>query len=213
MPKVKVNLPDTDVSLPTLIRAGLAAARNAVRLKDDAVLMLEHERWPTAHLLGVLSIEEHGKWWMCIGMAGDWQDMTAGQRKAFLRGPFRSHQEKLLTSIIRHKVISTDHNRWVDSIQAETALVELVKMLGLYVDIIGDQVQEPSQVTEPMARSVVADATALLDALPSHVVQAESADSYATSFPAERVDFAGMSPEELIAFMRRRRTTGTPRTS
>jgi AbiV family abortive infection protein len=164
MPKM-TSVPDLD-SLGAL---ALAAARNSRRLLDDAELLLNHGRRPSAYSLAVLAFEEAGKAWLCIvammvpaDVRPDWPHddliarhvdklMAAHMMVSMLSYAYRGQDVILnLISMSEHlEELAREHNQ--------------AKQRGLYVDLLDGTVREPASVTKDEAQRMVAIVRSLLD--------------------------------------------------
>ena len=126
--------------VPAQIAEGMnAAIRNARRLADDARMLFDLQRYPTAASIAVLSIEESGKVSILrhFAMAPDlprcrriWQD-------------YRNHRSKNVSWILPDLVTAGARN--LDSLHLaarpgaeHTALLNNVKQIGFYSDCLGD---------------------------------------------------------------------------
>ena len=144
---------------PSQIAIGMnAASRNARRLADDAKLLLEHGRFPTAVSIAALSIEEAGKISVLRGLA---LALDQAIRKRSWKD-FRSHRSKnpawILPDLVAKGARSLDALRLAaDPSGTHTLLLDQVKQLGLYTDCLG-----PRNWTEPKAVIDEARATQLV---------------------------------------------------
>jgi AbiV family abortive infection protein len=112
-----------------------AARRNAVRLADDAKLLLEAGRYPTAAAMAVLSIEEAGKVPIlrALPFARSLEEIEEVWRD------YRNHRAKNGAWVILdwargrgHKVI--DFARIIDKEAKHTEVLEAIKQISLYTD-------------------------------------------------------------------------------
>lgn len=132
---------------PSQIATGMnAAGRNARRLADDAKLLLEHGRFPTAVSIAALSIEEAGKVSVLRGLAfAPNEEVRKRAWKAY-----RSHRSKntawILPDLVAKGARSLDALRLAtDPSGSHSLLLDQLKQLGLYTDCSG-----PRSWTEPM---------------------------------------------------------------
>ena len=132
---------------PSQIAIGMnAASRNARRLVDDAKLLLEHGRFPTALSIAALSIEEAGKVSVLRRLAFAPDEKV---RKRAWRD-YRSHRSKntawILPDLAAKGARSLDALRLAtDPSGTHSLLLDQLKQLGLYTDCPG-----PRTWTEPM---------------------------------------------------------------
>ncbi|WP_428274394.1 AbiV family abortive infection protein [Candidatus Palauibacter sp.] len=182
----EVNQPATDsVRLPGFggrltpaqIALGMNAAnRNARRLAEDAKLLLENGRFPTAASIAVLSIEESGKLSVLRGLA-----LAPDQevRKRAWKG-YRSHRSKntawIVPDLVAKGVRSLDALRLAaDPSGTHTLLLDQVKQLGLYTDCLGPRcwTEPKTAIDEPFAKKLVliADVMARREAVTSREME------------------------------------------
>ena len=140
---------------PSQIALGMnAASRNARRLADDAKLLLENGRFPTAASIAALSIEEAGKLDVLRGLAlAPDQAVRKREWKAY-----RSHRDKNPAWILPELVAKGARTLHALRLAADpsgthTLLLDQVKQLGLYTDCLG-----PRNWTEP--KTVISEALA-----------------------------------------------------
>ena len=116
-----------------------AAFRNARRLADDAKLLLDAGRYPTAASIAVLSIEESGKNRVLRELAC--APNKEAQRSAW-KG-YRLHRNKnvawILPNLVAKGARDLDSLRpATDASAGHTALLDQIKQLGLYTDCYTD---------------------------------------------------------------------------
>ena len=158
-PPKKQGFPDGNELSAAQIADGMNAAfRNARRLADDAKLLLDAGRYPTAASIAVLSIEESGKKSVLRGLA--FAPNKEAQRSAW-KG-YRSHRNKnvawILPNLVAKGARDLDSLRpATDASAGHTALLDQIKQLGLYTDCLGDaHWSEPEKfVDENMSRPLV----------------------------------------------------------
>lgn len=147
------------------------ARRNAYRLLNDAKLLLDMHRYPTATALAVLSIEESGKVSILRGLIGQTSEETLrNQWRAY-----RDHRSKngayILPDLISKGARYLD-DLWevVNRNGEHTSILNSVKQLGFYTDCYGKaHWSEPEKVIDNnLAQSIVQ--TAKLLARPENVV-------------------------------------------
>lgn len=136
-----------------------AARRNARRLADDAKLLLDAGRVPTAASLAALSIEESGKVNVLRHLAFSPNDDA--RRRAWK--DYRSHRSKNAAWILPELVAAgardlESFRPAVDPKAEHTAVLDQVKQIGLYTDCLADaHWSEPEKVIEQeLAKSLVA---------------------------------------------------------
>ena len=158
MAKDKLSRYNGELSAAQIAHGMNAACRNARRLADDAKLLLDAGRYPTAASIAVLSIEESGKKSVLRGLA--FAPNKEAQRSAWIG--YRSHRSKnaawILPDLVAKGARDLDSLRpATDASAGHTALLDQVKQLGLYTDCLGDaHWSEPEKfVDENMSRSLV----------------------------------------------------------
>jgi AbiV family abortive infection protein len=142
-----------------------AAARNANRLLDDATVLLEDGRFPTACSVAILSIEESGKLSIFRAIAGVVEPEILKSRWR----DYRNHQMKNVEWIIGQ--LATKGARVLDDLRPifdptsdHPAVLDIVKQLGFYTDCYGKaHWSEPQRVVdEKLAKTMVFIAKILL---------------------------------------------------
>jgi len=135
-----------------------AAARNARRLADDAKLLLDAGRYPTAASIAALSIEESGKVSVLRGLA--LAPHKEARRSAWK--DYRSHRSKnvawILPDLAAKGAKDLEALRLAADPTAEhTAILDQVKQIGFYTDCLGDaRWSEPDKaIDENLARALV----------------------------------------------------------
>ena len=127
-----------------------AARRNARRLAEDARLLLEAARYPSATALAILSIEESGKNVILRQIAGSPNDNML--RDAWKN--YRSHRHKnamwILPDLVRQGARHlTSLQPAADPSAEHTALLDQVKQISLYTDCLGNaHWSEPQNVID-----------------------------------------------------------------
>ena len=147
------------------ITAGIAAAQsNALRLIEDAKLLFDAGRHPSACALAILAMEERGKTQILkrMALATDPADMKAAWRE------YRSHRAKNAGWIIPQLVAAGARTMKgmasaIDSEAEHAALLDGVKQVSLYTDCLGDRHWSIPEkvVSESLARSMIASAEAM----------------------------------------------------
>jgi len=143
-----------------------AAARNAKRLYDDAALLMEAGRFPTACSIAVLSIEESGKVAILRRLALAKDDTQAKK----LWREYRDHRSKNMMWIVAELAAKgartiEDLRVIVDPDSDHRSVLDSIKQLGFYTDCCGDIANwsEPNTVVEEdLARSILFAAKVLL---------------------------------------------------
>ncbi|MFD1554246.1 AbiV family abortive infection protein [Paraburkholderia silviterrae] len=116
-----------------------AASRNAIRLVEDAQVLLAAERYPSALALAILAIEEAGKLYILPGMVTVKDD----QQLAKLWKDCRSHTKKnvawiLLDLINRAGTTKLDDlRRLFDSDAEHPYMLDKLKQIAFYTDCLG----------------------------------------------------------------------------
>lgn len=150
---------------PQQIADGMnAAAENARRLADDAKLLLDAKRFPTAASIAALSIEEVGKVSILRALAlARTQDEIKDEWRCY-----RSHTSKnvswLLPQLAANGARKLDDFRPLFDTSAEHPyLLDQVKQLGFYTDCLGERhwAIPISVVDEELSRSLVETADLL----------------------------------------------------
>lgn len=153
------------------VAAGMnAAARNADRLHQDAQLLLDAHRFPTAAALAMLSIEEAGKVSVLRGLA---LARSEAERSASWK-EYRSHIHKnaswMLPSLVAGGARLLDEMRPLFEPGAEhRVLGDQLKQVGLYTDCLGKcHWSEPIEVIdERTARTLVSTAGVMASVKPT----------------------------------------------
>jgi AbiV family abortive infection protein len=147
---------------PAQITEGIAAAQaNALRLLDDAKLLLEAGRYPSATALAILSMEERGKVIILkrLALVSDPADVKAAWRE------YRSHRAKNAGWIIPQLVGQGARTMQglaagVDADAEHTAILDALKQVSFYTDCLAKRHWSiPNEVIdEGVARSIVRSA-------------------------------------------------------
>jgi AbiV family abortive infection protein len=146
------------------VAAGMnAATENARRLVQDARLLLDNKRWPTAASVAALSIEESGK----VVILRRFLTAKAGEIKGLWQ-EYRSHTKKNINWILPELVDKgarrlDDFKPIVDSASNHPKVLDAQKQLGFYTDCLRNvDWSLPSEVVdEAFAKSLVAKAEIL----------------------------------------------------
>ena len=164
MAKDKLSHYNGELSAAQVADGMNAACRNARRLADDAKLLLDAGRYPTAASIAALSIEESGKKSVLRGLA--LAPNKEARRSAWIG--YRSHRSKnaawILPDLVAKGARDLDSLRpATDASAGHTALLDQVKQIGLYTDCLGDaHWSEPEKVIdENTSRSLVGTADLL----------------------------------------------------
>jgi len=178
--KVRILL-DVATAPPSFVRlaeASDAALEKAKRLLGDAELLLAAGRWPTAHALAVLALEEYGKC-MLLSNAALSEEPFSGEEWQSLSKRLGSHTEKLGTSFGVRTVLENEGlEETVRQLRVHEELVAQEaarKMRGLYVDLTADTLELPDSIDEHASRTAVAGVKGALDLaeqmpLPGHLL-------------------------------------------
>lgn len=147
------------------IASGIAAAQaNALRLIEDAKIMLEAGRLPTASALAILAMEERGKVQILkrLALVSEPAEIKAAWRD------YRSHRAKNSGWIIPQLVMEGARTMKgmaaaVNSESEHAALLDALKQVSLYTDCLGDRHwSSPEQVIdEPLVRAMIASTEAM----------------------------------------------------
>lgn len=138
------------LSAEQIVEGMNAAVRNARRLADDAKIMLDSSRYPTAVALAILSIEETGKLPILRGIAVESDDYTL-QRKW---KTYRNHQKKnrnwVLPDLIEQGTVDWRTLMVVLDDKAEHPMfLEQLKQLSLYTNCLDNaDWSEPEEAIE-----------------------------------------------------------------
>jgi AbiV family abortive infection protein len=116
-----------------------AAIDNAVSLLEDAKILFEHNRFPTAASLAVLSIEESGKTRILrsLALVDDEAELKS------LWQEYRSHRAKNGASIFLELALGgarhlQDFRETVNPKAEHTAVIDAIKQIGFYTDCSGN---------------------------------------------------------------------------
>jgi AbiV family abortive infection protein len=147
------------------VAAGMnAASKNAQRLAEDATLLLEHKRFPSAAALAVLSIEESGKLAILRRLAG----VDSPEAAKPIWREYRSHTKKNVIGAILDRFAAGARRLdqfapLFDSEADHPQLLDQVKQIAFYSDCLGKvHWSEPAAVIdEQLARSMVTTAQVL----------------------------------------------------
>jgi AbiV family abortive infection protein len=144
---------------PEQIAEGMnAALKNAKRLCDDAILLLEAARFPSACSLAILAIEESGKLSILRGLsvARDQKELTSWWKR------YRSHTEKNISWMLPELVAKgaksfSDLLPLADKNSDHPFLLDQIKQLGFYTDCLGKAHWSiPDEIIdEKLAKSIV----------------------------------------------------------
>lgn len=148
-----------------------AASKNAARLAQDAKLLLEAGRLPTACSLAALSIEESGKVSIlrAMSLARDDNELKEEWKR------YRSHTNKNVQWILPQLVVEgakklDDFHPLFDKDAEHSYLLDQIKQLGFYTDCLGNKGHWsiPEEVVEgELTNQLVATAELLSSASPT----------------------------------------------
>jgi AbiV family abortive infection protein len=144
---------------PEQIAEGMnAATKNAVRLTEDANLLLERGRFPSAASLAILAIEEAGKVSILLRLAVS----RDGEEIAKCWREYRSHTKKNVMWLLPQLLAQgsrylEDFRPLFDEEADHPFLLDQVKQIGFYTDCLGEEHWSiPHEVIdEPLARMLV----------------------------------------------------------
>ncbi|UWE10214.1 AbiV family abortive infection protein [Actinacidiphila bryophytorum] len=146
-----------------------ASFRNARKLQQAAVALLDQELWPGALAWAALAAEEVGKAGLCISLLTTPRALREPAIAEFNRG-FNHHQTK---ASIAHLLLAMDAEElpasWeqlIDGVTEAARTTHRMKMRGLYVDYTPDTgaLLAPEDIGEDAARFMVATVDRLLAA-------------------------------------------------
>ncbi len=135
-----------------------AASINAKRLAEDANLLLNRGRYPTASSLAILSLEEQGK---CAIIR---QLLTAASENEITEcwQRYRRHTDKNYLALLPDHVrqgawrLHQFRDLFAPDTESDRATFNAIKQLGLYTDCCGNcHWSEPSEVVEQSLAAVV----------------------------------------------------------
>jgi AbiV family abortive infection protein len=116
-----------------------AAVRNSKRLFEDARVMLEQRRYPSAIGLAILSIEESGKLRILreLALARNQKELTSRWRE------YRQHTSKnqlwlLIDSILKGSSKLQDFGHLFDSNSEHPRLLDQLKQVSFYTDCLSN---------------------------------------------------------------------------
>lgn len=150
---------------PAQIAEGMnAAQQNATRLIEDAKLLLDSGRYPTALSLSILAIEEVGKNAVLrsLALARSREDISQAWKE------YRSHTKKNATWILPELVAAGarklgDFRPMFDDSSDHPYLLDQLKQIGLYTDCLGKAhwSQPQKVIEESLTRTMVQTAELL----------------------------------------------------
>jgi AbiV family abortive infection protein len=123
------------------VAAGITcAAANARRLAEDAQMLFDAERYPSAIALAVLSLEEAGKQSILREMStATTQEQILGLWKRYRRHTAKHSLTLMPERVAKGATRAVDFRDCVgDSAQDEKAAYDALKQLGLYTDCLGN---------------------------------------------------------------------------
>lgn len=139
MEKKRLNQYKGKLSARKIAEGINAAFQNAKRLADDAELLLENKRYPSAACLAILSIEESGKTSILreLAVARDGKDLKESWKR------YRTHTSKNVAWILYDLLKSgarklKDFRPMVENDAEHPFLLDQVKQLGFYTDCLGN---------------------------------------------------------------------------
>ncbi len=151
------------------------ACRNARRLADDAKLLLDAKRYPTAIAIAILSIEESGKTSILRHFA-----FAPDEEVSRIWKEYRSHRNKnvlwILPKLVANGARDLDSLRLAADPSAEhTALLDQLKQISFYSDCLGNaHWSEPEKVIDDeLAKSIVKIADLFVEKSPVSVQEIE----------------------------------------
>lgn len=141
------------------------AVANGMELFDDASLLLQNGRWPRAHALAVLALEEFGKACLSLGALVYTEDLAEGFWKDWVHHPTKLLNAGAILTFFGQDQPSTTATV-VAQLQAEARHEHVQKLRGFYVDLsTSGVVERPDDINEDTARRVVDRVSTLLELL------------------------------------------------
>ncbi|MBB4910553.1 AbiV family abortive infection protein [Actinophytocola algeriensis] len=155
-------------SFAELLHTARHAIANAAALLQDAELLLSHHRWPRAHALAVLALEEVGKAGICLGALGYQEDQA---QDFWLE--FRDHKAKLHFAGAALQVLFGSEGQaealvaLVAAAQTEATSEHAQKLRGFYVDLDRQSgaILRPEAIDEAAASRTIERVEAMLNLL------------------------------------------------
>ena len=135
-----------------------SAAKNAVRLANDAVKLLAASSFPTAASIAILSIEEAGKVSILRALALAKSDVEAAESWKEYRSHTRKNVAWLLPQLAAAGARKLDDLRPLfDETSDHPLVLDQLKQLGFYTDCLGNAhwTMPPDIIDEPLARMLV----------------------------------------------------------
>lgn len=151
---------------PAQIAEGInSARRNAMRLAEDAALLLKACRFPTAASMATLAIEEAGKPSLLRQLALARTDRELAEAWRDYRSHTRKNVMWILVDLVARGARKLDDLKPIfDPDSDHPELLDQVKQLGFYTDCLGKAHWSlPSEaIDESLARTLVATASILV---------------------------------------------------
>jgi len=127
-----------NLSLTQIAEGMNCATKNARRLADDAGILLENRRFPSAASLATLSIEESGK----VVILRQFITASDNDERSNLWKEYRSHKKKNLNWILPDLVAKgarklDDFLPIVDKSSDHPEVLDSLKQIGFYTDCLG----------------------------------------------------------------------------
>jgi AbiV family abortive infection protein len=190
---------------PEQAAEGIAAAQdNARSLVRDAVLLLDHGRWPRAAALSILAIEEAGKASVlrALILARDDLECRDGWRA------YRSHTQKNAQWILPQLAAQgarhlEDLRRLFDANSEHPHVLDGLKQIALYTDAYSEcQWSSPdAAVEEPLARMLVDLARVFASDEPSAMTSAAELALWVKHLkPVWKADMAEMKAALIVCY-------------
>lgn len=156
---------------PASIADGMnAAAANALRLVEDAELLLANDRLPTAVSLAILAIEETGK-------LGVLRQLSVALDEKVIKSvwkDYRTHTVKNAIGGVTEMVTSgatrlIDFRPLFDRNSEHSSVLDALKQIGFYTDCVGDAhwAEPTAAVDKKLAEAIVQSARTLVPRSPT----------------------------------------------
>lgn len=156
----------TELGRDDLRRLASAAAQNALDLLSDAEILQDRHRWARACALAILAGEEAAKAFHCIyALLSDDVKVSRHDLERYHR--LKLHAARYITDVwfpmLREQKVPPNVAEAITQLENAAKYDNATKQRALYVDIGPDgSLQEPADIDEAQATSVIANVTALV---------------------------------------------------